>query len=313
MRKMILIAVIVFSLISFGQLMAWDTTAAKYLPLQVGNVWVYEGYSQGYPGWQNRYYTRYKITGTLDTLGHGYYVYDRTVVWIVNVNGWSCIQFIPLRIDSTSVNVYQARFYCNVPEMFIDSLMARRNDRTIVCAPYYYSECWDTTLYYIFNTNFPSKAFEDLRGPGYNTIYAKGIGIVEWSQAYGMNSCHDQLKGCVINGVLRGDTTMIVGLVNIGNEIPKEFSLYQNFPNPFNPVTKIKFDVPAEPKSKGASPLVLKICDILGREVATLVNEILKPGTYVAEWDATNYPSGMYFYKLQAGDYSETKKMVLLK
>lgn len=91
------------------------------------------------------------------------------------------------------------------------------------------------------------------------------------------------------------------------NNDPKEFSLTQNYPNPFNPQTKIKFSVPK------ASFTKLIIYDLLGREVATLVNEELKPGTYETDWDASNYSSGVYFYKLVAGDFTETKKMVLMK
>ncbi len=101
--------------------------------------------------------------------------------------------------------------------------------------------------------------------------------------------------------------TVITGNSNNGSEIPLSYSLLQNYPNPFNPSTKIKFDIP---KSDFVS---LKIFDALGREVAALVNEQLKPGTYEAEFNGANFSSGVYFYKLTAGDYVETKKMVLVK
>ncbi|MBI5473272.1 MAG: T9SS type A sorting domain-containing protein [Ignavibacteriae bacterium] len=97
--------------------------------------------------------------------------------------------------------------------------------------------------------------------------------------------------------------------------LPAVFSLEQNYPNPFNPTTTIEFSLP---KSSEAS---LKIFDILGREVATLVNEHLNAGTFKTEWDAKNMPSGTYFYRLQAGDASTgsarsfvaTKKLLLLR
>jgi hypothetical protein len=91
--------------------------------------------------------------------------------------------------------------------------------------------------------------------------------------------------------------------------------LYQNYPNPFNPSTKIKFSIPLSPLSeRGAGGfMTLKIYDLLGREVATLVNQPLQPRTYEVTWDGTNYPSGVYFYRLTAGDYSNTKKLVILK
>jgi len=90
-------------------------------------------------------------------------------------------------------------------------------------------------------------------------------------------------------------------------EIPKEFALYQNYPNPFNPVTNIKFDIPNETNVK------LVVYDLLGREVSVLVNETKKPGTYTAVWGSENVPSGVYIYKLTAGNYEHVMKMVLLK
>jgi len=103
-----------------------------------------------------------------------------------------------------------------------------------------------------------------------------------------------------------------IGIQPIGNQIPSKFSLSQNYPNPFNPVTKIRFDIPANVKSQ-KSNVKLVVYNMLGEEVEILVNEELQPGTYEADFDGSNLPSGIYFYRLQAGDYTETKKMVLLK
>ncbi len=104
----------------------------------------------------------------------------------------------------------------------------------------------------------------------------------------------------------------VIGVEPISSEVPQQFELYQNYPNPFNPTTKIKFSIPPVGQ-RHAFDLLLVIYDILGREVVTLVNEELKPGTYEVEWNASNYPSGVYFYKLTTDSYSETKKMVLIK
>jgi hypothetical protein len=98
-----------------------------------------------------------------------------------------------------------------------------------------------------------------------------------------------------------------VGIQPISNEIPGKFNLSQNYPNPFNPKTIINFQLSM------FSYVSLKIYDVLGREIVTLVNETLKPGTYEAEFSGENYPSGIYYYKLISGDYSETKKMILIK
>jgi hypothetical protein len=113
--------------------------------------------------------------------------------------------------------------------------------------------------------------------------------------------------------------TLSVGITKIGNEIPTAFTLYQNYPNPFNPTTKIKFDIPqktviARSGATWQSPVVtLKVFDILGKEIATLANEQLQPGTYEVTFNGSSLPSGIYFYKLIAGDFVETKKLVLLK
>jgi photosystem II stability/assembly factor-like uncharacterized protein len=103
-----------------------------------------------------------------------------------------------------------------------------------------------------------------------------------------------------------------IGIKQITNEVPIDFMLYQNYPNPFNPVTKIKFDIPPVGQ-RHAFDLRLVVYDILGREITVMVNEKLNPGTFEADWNASNYPSGVYFYKLITDSYSETKKMVLLK
>jgi hypothetical protein len=100
---------------------------------------------------------------------------------------------------------------------------------------------------------------------------------------------------------------IISSIKQISNEVPQSFSFSQNYPNPFNPATKIRFQV------ANAGYTFLSIYNVLGKEIATLVNEQLQPGTYEADWDASNYPSGVYYYRLVSGSFNETKKMILLK
>lgn len=99
----------------------------------------------------------------------------------------------------------------------------------------------------------------------------------------------------------------LIGIQNISSQIPKVFYVKQNYPNPFNPVTKIKFGLPE------ASFVFIRIYDILGREVAVLAKELLKAGEYSAEWDASGFPSGIYFYRIEAGGNIKTSKMMLIK
>jgi hypothetical protein len=114
------------------------------------------------------------------------------------------------------------------------------------------------------------------------------------------------LKGCVIDGIVYGDTTL-TGIDDEEIPIASEFKLEQNYPNPFNPSTKIRFSVPQ------ISTITLKVYDILGNEIATLINEEKPAGEYEVEFLATGLTSGIYFYQLRTGEFVQTKKMILLK
>jgi hypothetical protein len=94
---------------------------------------------------------------------------------------------------------------------------------------------------------------------------------------------------------------------NISGEIPDNFLLKQNFPNPFNPSTKIQFNIPKN------SFVKLSVFDVSGKEIEVLTNGELKAGKYEAEWNPRNFSSGIYFYNLSAADFSETKRMILVK
>ena len=91
------------------------------------------------------------------------------------------------------------------------------------------------------------------------------------------------------------------------NTSPKTFSVEQNYPNPFNPSTKIVYSIPH------ISNVTLKVFNILGQQVKTLVNQTQSQGTYTVTFNASSLPSGIYFYSLEAGDYTQVKKMILLK
>ena len=103
------------------------------------------------------------------------------------------------------------------------------------------------------------------------------------------------------------ENTGIVDVESISNEIPIEFSLSQNYPNPFNPSTIIRFSMPEE------SFVTIKVFNTLGEEITILINENIIAGNYEVEFDASKLPSGIYLYRLRAGSFVETKKMVLMK
>src|SRR4030095_12690895 len=99
----------------------------------------------------------------------------------------------------------------------------------------------------------------------------------------------------------------LVGITPISGTIPSSYVLSQNYPNPFNPTTNIKFSLPK------AGNVKMVVFDILGREVTTLVNEFKSAGNYIVDFNAANFASGVYFYNLRVNDFSETKKMLLIK
>ncbi|MBI5474734.1 MAG: choice-of-anchor D domain-containing protein [Ignavibacteriae bacterium] len=119
----------------------------------------------------------------------------------------------------------------------------------------------------------------------------------------------DRASGAVVDSsdadfTITGTTSVAEG------RIPTTYELSQNYPNPFNPTTAIRFSIPVW---TGHAPSILKVHDVMGREVATLVNEEKQPGTYDITFDASNLASGVYFYRLTSGSWSEMKRMILLK
>jgi hypothetical protein len=135
----------------------------------------------------------------------------------------------------------------------------------------------------------------------YSVTVADGLGIVLQVPSFGDPMV---LVGAVINGSKYGQVVSVHGFQQI---TPSNFHLSQNFPNPFNPATTISFSLPLK------SFVTVNVFDILGREVSILVSEDLAAGTYSRQWNAATLPSGIYFYHIQAGSFTETKKCLLVK
>ncbi len=158
-------------------------------------------------------------------------------------------------------------------------------------------------LTYSFSTDSDSIFTSFDEATGMLTISAilefGGEGNLIWSVIDSNESVEDTIRIIVEGAVILstdGDLT-----------VPVKFVLYQNYPNPFNPSTVINYSIPKQ------SNVTLKVIDVLGKEVATLVNKQQKAGYYEVEWDVVNNSSGVYFYRIQAGDFVQTKKMVLMK
>lgn len=116
------------------------------------------------------------------------------------------------------------------------------------------------------------------------------------------------------NGIIIRNNDLFAEIKSFESDVSGYFSIEQNYPNPFNPTTKIRFSIPKTSHSVGEGQMVkLVVYDILGREIATLVNETLTPGTYEVEWDGSNYASGVYYYQIKSADFTETRKLILVK
>jgi len=160
----------------------------------------------------------------------------------------------------------------------------------------------------------------------YATIKYNTDGTLQWVTKYNgtgnsvdaaFSIAVDGLENVYVTGVSTGVETgadfatikysQSTGINQLSYVIPEKFSLSQNYPNPFNPVTNLEFGI------SDLGFVSLKVYDMLGKELVTLVNEKLSPGKYKVEFDGSGLPSGVYFYRLTAGEFTETKRMMLVK
>ncbi len=278
---------------------ALDTITCKYFPLAVGNVYKY------YWGTSGGYSNTYKIRIIKDTIieNKKYFIFSPG---LFGSNS-------PVRFDTLTGNIYRrsASGYCAYSpfEILQDSLKAYLNDSTIVCNSVYKHRCstigyWNILGNYVLTKRF--RWIEYPPGDYEEYVYAMGFGIIGLNLKSGNDYAGHSLIGCYINGVLYGDT-ILTGINQISTEATSSYSLSQNFPNPFNPNTVIRYQLPV------VSNVSIRVYDVQGREVRTLVNERMQAGTYEVDFDGKGLNSGVYFYRMVTRNFSETKKMLLIK
>jgi len=207
MKKIITI-LIIFITVFAGNLKSQDTSITKFLPLSVGNVWVYKylyvSLIQGGVG-----YDKYKITNTIQVNGKTYYTIQHTT-FVISGNA-SCEPGlfsgnIPIRLDSFSCNIYKNTSCGPSFESLFDSLKSRIGDSAVACSTSV--KCTDTALTNIFGVNRQSKNFTISWFEGQNTNrFVKDIGLVQDYTNFMGGSCHIDIQGCVVNGIVYGDTT----------------------------------------------------------------------------------------------------------
>jgi hypothetical protein len=155
-------------------------------------------------------------------------------------------------------------------------------------------------------------------GNGYRTlpngfVPGRGTSLVPYSYSYfdttvGSGTWYYRLRQVDLDGTVHySDAIRVDMATSVKNRTPLEFALFQNYPNPFNPSTTISYQLPRD------NPVTLKVYDLLGREIAVLVDEQKEAGHHSVEFDGRHLPSGAYIYRIQAGDFIRTKKLLWLK
>ncbi len=304
--RTIFAALLIFAGLQYNCLAA-DTASVRYFPLGVGNKYIYNEYQEGY--------NVNLISETKkDTLISG-----RRYFFVTNNpkfgSGW-------VRTDAVtgSLYIYDTSGFCMIynHERLVDSLEARSGDLVSNCDDY--CKCKGIVTDTLFGLPSSSKSFEyDFTFSKNYWNYTKNIGLAFYLYVFDSPVYfyrHEyRLNGCVINGVVYGDTSVAVGISKMGDSIPTDFLLYQNYPNPFSAKSKIKYQLARE------SAVSIKVFDSGNNQVAELVNRKQKAGTYETEFDAADLPAGEYTVRLEAfytnGDserrFADQKKMVLIK
>jgi hypothetical protein len=276
----------------------------QWYPFSIGNKWVFENYRQEFnpPGIKEFIgLSIMEIAGDTSINGKIYYkLMNEPLYWNIDVG--------LIRQDSLN-----AKLFIYLPEeneeVLYEDFLAQVGD-TIWVDSIEYKILQNEEPFSVWGINTYKRTIDyQFRFQEYELV--KDIGLYELGFSDFFARYTMELKGCIIDEVVYGDTTT-VGVDNDETQIVSEFKLEQNYPNPFNPNTVISYQLPV------TSNVTLKVYDILGNEIATLVNEEKQPGTYEVEFNVgtsrnLSLTSGIYFYQLKAGSFIQTKKMVYLK
>ncbi|MCX6157882.1 MAG: T9SS type A sorting domain-containing protein [Ignavibacteriae bacterium] len=310
LKSLIILLLLFIASTSFGL----DTNSIKYMPLHVGDFWVYNGYTYQVPGGPTYWIEKLSVISSRAINNHiyCYLVSNRTPSYLPFKKEY-------LRVDSITGSSYKydSTGWCSnyYFEMLSDSLAAVYGDSIKNCGIGYY-KCIGNSKYFLFGDSITTINYYSHIGWGggsysiYQISFSQNYGLSKYSNNSSgggtFGSLSYTLKGCKINGILYGDTST-VSILNISTETPSKYSLSQNYPNPFNPSTVIRFQLSV------AGDVSLRVYDVMGREVQTLVIERLQAGTYEVKFDGSMLMSGVYFYKMVTEGFTDTKRMLLIK
>jgi len=324
MKAKTIFLISLFSFFVFANLYSLDTLSCKYFPLHLGNIYFYKLIHTGSEGPPPVSYndTTYKYSRITDIR----IINNKLYYYCTNIPISGFLYNYYLRYDSTDGNLKKydsSATSCDFERTLYDlssNIYDSLGNYCISLINFDFQICDSISEVICFGFQTIKKSFYCNRSLGNsnsncNIKLAKGFGTyyMASNSSYsapghsGSSHYYYFLLGAKINGTIYGDTNAPTSIRHINCELPSSFSLSQNYPNPFNPTTNIKYQI------KESGIVTLKIFDILGKEIETLVNEKQSPGTYEVNWDAGKYSSGIYFCKLIYGDYSKTKKIILFK
>jgi len=285
----------------------------NYYPLSVGNKWVYT--QEVHEVWSSEVIYSYILR---EVIGDSMMTNNQRYKKVKEYDAYIDNEFIFYeRVDSTTALVYryaEDSVQTNY-EYLLDDLLSEIGDTIITFRLAHYGEGPSPEVIHSENNIFNDFGLTRSRKV-YSELYFSGSTRYSLTEEIGLDSLvidlldvytsYVDLKGCIIDGIVYGDTT-VVSVEDETLNLPTEFSLSQNYPNPFNPSTKIQYALSSKQYA------ILKVYDILGNEVATLVDEEKPAGEYEVKFDRRGISSGLYFYQLRAGSFVQTKKMILLK
>lgn len=295
LNKSFFLCVFIFTTILNAQNLT-NQEMLEFYPNNIGNSW---SYWWVYYNAELDYYEagRDKIVVSKDT------VVNNLKYWLMEYDnhGYGHYAKYLERIDSATGNVLRIDGLSSEEIFCIDNLYARVGDTISISNNRYLLYCDKMVVISIHDTilnNFQT-TIREVEGIPYSQklIFARKIGLL----GSGKNFWIDSAK---VNGIIFSNITDIK---EDGNHIESEFVLHQNYPNPFNPTTKISYSV-SKP-----SKVQLIVYNVLGKEIAKLVDQEMSSGNYSIDFDGANLASGIYFYQIKANDFIETKKMILLR
>jgi len=295
--KTILVLILLMVISSYLKAQNSTDSLLSFYPLTIGNKWIFDELSISDNAIETH---RWKLEVLKDTLMPNNKVYKMISNSLFN-------NFTFERIDTNKLRIYE--YNSAMDSIDFEDVKLDFNQ---ILGDTLNTSYWtivfesDSATEYLGEIRM-SRGYSHQYGfAGYGDYYLKNIGLYKYTYAGDFFSSESKLKAALINNEIFGDTTLTTVKKNDFASV-NNFVLYQNYPNPFNPTTIISYSIPK------SALVTLKINDLLGREISTLVNKFQNQGSYKVEFNGSNLSSGVYFYRLKFNSKILTKKLLLLR